>query len=90
MAIIRDNFAKEYFLRYRKGCLPVDVVEKIVLFAGRRTTQCSGVNCHNFIVAQKQKFGDRFVFAYYVVEHLPICFDCSEGEQYDIVTLNLH
>ena len=90
MAIIIDNFAKEYFLRYRKGSLPVEVVEKIIVLAGRRTTHCSGLNCHNHIVRQKQKYGDRFLYAFYVVDARPICYDCADGELFDIVTLNLY
>ena len=90
MAIIRDNFAKECLLRYRKGSLPVDVVEQIIVLAGRRTTRCSGENCHNHIVRQKQKFGERFLYAFHVVESLPICYECAEGELFDIVTLNLY
>ena len=90
MAIIIDQFAKDYFLRFRKGIFPVEVVQHIVELAGRETRRCTGENCHNHIVRQQEKYGDNFVYAFYVVENCPICYDCSEGELFDIVTLNLY
>ena len=90
MGIIIDEFAREYFMRFKKGILPVDVVEKIVELAGTETRRCSGENCHNHIVKQKQKYGNYFLYAFYVVEGQPICYDCAEGEVFDIVTLNLY
>ena len=90
MGIIIDEYAKEYFLGFRKGILPVDVVEHIVELAGFQTRRCSGEGCHNHIVKQKQKYGSFFLYAFYVVEGNPICWDCAEGEEFDIVTLNLY
>ena len=90
--IIKDKFAKKYFIsfRFRKASLPMEIVQHILDFAGRETRRCSGVNCHNQIVRQKEFYGENYVYAFHVVEDSPLCYECAESELFDIVTLNLY
>ena len=89
--IIKDEFAQKYFIsfRFRKASLPMEIVQHILDYGGRETMRCTGVNCHNQLVRQKEFYGQNFVYAFQVVEDRPICHDCVESEQFDIVTMNL-